>query len=100
MEQYLNYILIDDKNPFSNPNGILTSTKSFYTKATNVLSCHCWTYNKTKIWTKQFHQCGDNIFLEIFLKSINSQTNIKSSGNDSLTAKLYIRVSNELSAIL
>ena len=35
------------------------------------------------------------IFLEKVRKSTNSQTNIKSSGNDSLTTKLYKRVSNE-----
>ena len=58
------------------------------------------TYNKKNISNKQFHHCETNIFLEKVTKSINSQTNIKSSGNDSLTAKLYKRVSNELSPIL
>ena len=42
--------------------------------------------NKKKIWNKQFHHCETNIFLEKVTKSINSQTNMKSSGNDSLTA--------------
>ena len=56
--------------------------------------------NTKKISNKQFDHCRTNIFLEKVTKSINSQTNIKSSGNDSLTAKLYKRVSNELSPIL
>ena len=43
--------------------------------------------NTTKISNKQFHHCEGNIFLEEVTKSINSQTNIKSSGNDKLTAK-------------
>ena len=40
------------------------------------------------------------IFLDKFTKSINSQTNIKSSDNDSLTAKCYKQLSNELFPIL
>ena len=42
--------------------------------------------NKKKISNKQFHHCQANIFLEKVTKFINSQTNMKSSGNDSLTA--------------
>ena len=57
-------------------------------------------YNKKKILNKQFHRCEAGIFLQKVTKSINSQTNIKFLGNDSLTAKLYKRVSNELSPIL
>ena len=44
------------------------------------------TYKEKKISKKQFQV---NVFLEKVAKSINSQTNIKSSSNDSLTAKLY-----------
>ena len=51
--------------------------------------------NKKEISNKQFHHCEANIFLEKFTESINSQTNIKFSGNDSLTAKLYKQLSNE-----
>ena len=53
--------------------------------------------NTKKILNKRFHHCQANIFLEKVTKSINSQTNIKSSGNDSLTAKFYKHLSNELS---
>ena len=56
--------------------------------------------NKTKISNKQFHHCEGNIFLEKITKSINSQTNIKSSGNDSLRAKFYKHLSNEIYPIL
>ena len=38
------------------------------------------TYIKKKISNKEFHHCEANIFLEKITKSINSQTNIKSSG--------------------
>ena len=58
------------------------------------------TYNKKKISKKQFHHCEANIFLEKVTKSIKSQTNIRSPGSDTLTAKLYKRVLNELSPIL
>ena len=51
---------------------------------------------KKKISNKQFHHCKVNIFLEKVTKSINSQTNIKSSGNDNLTVKFYKHLSNEL----
>ena len=51
---------------------------------------------KKEISNKQFHHCEAKIFLEKFTKSINSQTNTKSSGNDSLTTKFYKQLSNEL----
>ena len=38
-------------------------------------------FNKKEMSHKQFHHCLAKIFLEKFTKSINSQTNIKSSGN-------------------
>ena len=49
--------------------------------------------DKKKISNKQFHDCEANIFLEKVPKSINSQTNLKFSGNDSLTAKFYKHLS-------
>ena len=45
--------------------------------------------NKKKASNKQLHHCKANIFLEKVTKSINSQTIIKSSGNDNLIAKFY-----------
>ena len=41
--------------------------------------------NREKISTKQFHHCKANNFLENVTKSINSQTNTKSPGNDSIS---------------
>ena len=39
------------------------------------------------------------LFLDEIIKSVNSQTNNKSSGNDALTAKFYEHFSNELAPI-
>ena len=43
--------------------------------------------------------CGRNIF-RYFIKSINSETNNKSPGNDGLTAEFYKHFSNEPTHIL
>ena len=56
--------------------------------------------NRKKISNKQIHHWEANNFLEKFTKSVNTQTNINSPGNDSLTAKLYKHLSNELYPIL
>ena len=55
--------------------------------------------NKKEISDKQFHHCEANIFLNKVTKSINFQTNIKSSGNNSLTAKFYKKFLNESSIL-
>ena len=55
------------------------------------------TSNKKNSQVNNFHHCQANIFLEKVTKFIISQTNIKFSGNNSLTAKLYKHLSNELS---
>ena len=70
------------------------------TYRTGIAETFSKTYNKKKISNKQFHHCEANIFLEKVTKSIKSQTNIKPLDCDSLTAKLYKRVLNELSSIL
>ena len=53
-------------------------------------------FNKKEISNKQFHHCKTNIFLAKFTKSINPETSIKSLGNDSLRAKFYKQIQNEL----
>ena len=58
------------------------------------------TYNKKKIFNKQFHHCEASIFVEKVTKSKNAQTDIKSSSNDNLNAKFYKHLSNEISPTL
>ena len=51
--------------------------------------------NRKKISDKQFHVFVTLKYLEV-TKSINSQTNNKSPGNDGFTAEFYKHFSNEL----
>ena len=80
--QTISELYTDDKisKYSSNPNDILKSAKYFYEKlyAEETMS---------KISNKQYHHCEVNNFLEKVTKSTNSQTNIKSPGNGSITAK-------------
>ena len=103
MEQYLNYILII-KNHLATLMIFLSQVKPFLQKRqmykTAIAELFSQTYKKKIISNKQFRHCDTNIFLEKVTTSMNSQSNINSSGNDSLTAKLYKRVSNELFPIL
>ena len=79
----------------SKPSDILRSAKNFceklYTKEatskTAIAEPFSKISNRKKISNKQFHHCEVIIFQEKFTKSINSGTNIKSSGNDRLIAK-------------
>ena len=95
MEQYLNHILM-----IRNQN-ILAILTIFFSQLKDVIKNFIYKRDKTaiaerfskisntkKISNKQFH-FESNMFLEKVTKSINSQTNIKSSGNDSLTAKFH-----------
>ena len=105
MEQYLNYmVMIKNQNILATLmiflSQLKTLMKSFIqkrqTSKTAIAELLSTISNKKKNSNKQFHYCEANIFLEKVTKSINSQTNIKSSGNDSLTAKFYENLSNEL----
>ena len=92
MEQNLNYIMMI-KNHLATLMTFLSQLKTFIqerqTYKTATVEHFSKTYKEKKISKKQFHHCQVNVFLEKVAKSINSQTNIKSSSNDSLTAKLY-----------
>ena len=52
--------------------------------------------NKQKISNEQCNLCGPNISLDKILRSANSPTNYKSSGNDGLTGIFYKHFSNDL----
>ena len=106
---YLNYILmIKNKNILATLMKFLsqlkTFTKSFIqkrqTSKTAIAQLFGKISNKQKMSKKQFHLCEANIFLGKVTESINSQTNIKSSGNDSLIAKFYKQPSKEVPHIL
>ena len=49
---------------------------------------------------KHFNLCDAEISLDEIIKSINSETNNKSPGNDNLAAELYRHFSNELAPVL
>ena len=95
MKQYLNYILmIKNQNILATLmifwSQLTTLMESFIqmiqTSKTAIAELFSKISNKKKISNKQFHHCQANVFLEKVTKSINSQTNMNSSGNDSLTA--------------
>ena len=94
MEQYLNYtLMIKIQNIVATLmvfwSQLKTLMKSFVqkrqTSKTAIAELFSIISDKKKFSNKQFHHCQANIFLEKITKSINSQTNMKSSGNDSPT---------------
>ena len=56
--------------------------------------------NRKKISNEHFNLCEAEISLDEIIKSINSETNNKSPGNDGLTAEFYKHFSNELAPVL
>ena len=56
--------------------------------------------NRIEISKEQFNLCEAKISLDEIIKSINSQTNNKASGNDALTAEFYKYFSNKLAPVL
>ena len=101
MEQYINYILmIKIENILVMPMIFLSQLKTLMesliqkrqTSKTAIAELFSKISDKKKISNKQFHHCEANIFLEKFTKSINFQTNIKSSRNGSLTANFINKV--------
>ena len=75
-----------------------SDTKETSTVATNEFLCKIC--NRNKISNEYFSLCEAEISLDEIIKSINSETNNKSSGNDSLTAEFYKHFSNELAPVL
>ena len=55
--------------------------------------------NREKIFNEHFNLCEAEISLDEIIKSINSETNNQSPGNDGLTAEFYKHFSNEPAAV-
>ena len=99
--QAISELYNDDKKSkySSNPKDIFRYSKkvyeNFYTKVatTEFLST---IPNRKKISNEQFNLCKAKISLDEIIKSINSQTNNRSPGNDGLTVEFYKRFSNDL----
>ena len=116
--KYLNQTLselytYDNKSKYSsNPIDIFKSAKkekkilwktlhqgdNFFKAATTEFLCKI--SNRKKIFNEQFNLCEAKISLEEIIKSINSQRNDKSPGNDGLTAEFYKHFSNGLVSVL
>ena len=102
----------DNKSKYSsNPIDIFKSAKKeeksyekLYTKETTskapTTEFLCKISNRKKIFNEQFNLCEAKISLEEIIKSINSQRNYKSPGNDGLTAEFYKHFSNGLVSVL
>ena len=91
----------------SDPKDILKSAKNFheklYTKKTSTVATTEFLSkisNRKKTSNEHFNLCKGKITLNEIVKSINSETNNKSLGNDGLTAEFYKHFSNELASIL
>ena len=52
------------------------------------------------MYNENFNLCDAEISLDEIIKSINSETNNKSPGNDGLTGKFYKHFSNEIAPVL
>ena len=110
IKQYLNYIKWWCKLKYSSsPKDILKSEKNkknekVYTKettskaaTTEFLIKIC---NRKKISNEDFNLCEAETSLDEIMKSVNSQTNNKSPGNNGLKAIVYKHFSNELAPVL
>ena len=73
-------------------------TKQTYTAATTEFLSNI--FNRKKISNEHFNLCEVEISLDEIIKSINSETNNKSPGNDSLTAEFYKHFLDELAPVL
>ena len=97
----------DNKSKYSsNPMNILKSAKKImklYTKWTSTAATTefvCKIPNRKKISNEHFNLCEAEISLDEIIKSINSETNNKSPGNDGLKAEFHKHFSIELAPVL
>ena len=97
----------DNKSKYSsNPKDILNLKENYeklYTKQTSTAATTEFVQkipNRKKISNEHFNLCEAEISLDEIIKSINSETNNKSPGNDGLTAEFYRHFSNELAPVL
>ena len=104
----MNYILMIINQNIGNPKDILKSAKKFYQKLYNkeTTSKAATTEflskipNGKKISNEQFNLYEAKISLDKIIKSINSQKNNKSTGNNGVIAEFYKHFSNELVPVL
>ena len=73
-------------------------TKQTYTAATTEFLSNI--FNRKKKSNEHFNLCEVEISLDEIITSINSETNNKSPGNDSLTAEFYKHFLDELAPAL
>ena len=97
----------DNKSKYSsNPMNILKSAKKImklYTKWTSTAATTefvCKIPNRKKISNEHFNLWEAKISLDEIIKSTNSETNNKPSGNDGLAAEFYRQFSNKLAPVL
>ena len=87
---------------FSDPNNIFKSAKKYYEKLYTKVTASKAAASKflskipdrKKMSDEKLNLCKAKISLDEIIKSINSQTNNKPSGNDNLTAEFYKHFSN------
>ena len=83
---------------YNTSEGLLPNIKQTSTVATTEFLSKI--LNRKKISNEYFNLCEAEISLDEIIKSINSETNNKSPGNDGLTAEFYKHFSNELTPVL
>ena len=97
----------NNKSKYSgNPKDVLKPAKEImklstkWTSTTATSEFVCKISNRKKISNEHFNLYGAEISLDEIIKSVNSETNNKPTGNDGLTAEFYRYFSNELVPVL
>ena len=98
----------DNKSKYSsNPKDIFKSAKTFYgklyieEKTSKAATTKFFSKipHRNKIPKEQLNLCDAKIYLDEIIKSINSQRNTKSLGNDTLTTEFYKHCSSDLAPV-